>query len=214
MSNNATDPDRAPAERPPSDERDTESFTDLLQQPRNGQESPTDVDDGECLESEAENQPETGTAGPMAEEVASLSDDLANARQDASLDVDTSPPEATTDDGETMTGIYAVEDGHVRFDAIAAYESLGEPGYTLPGDRQVSERVRLEVIRTDDDGNEIDRETITRAKQPPEATVRDWAALIRNGPTELADVEARPYQDWSDAEMQERVDAELRGGRE
>jgi hypothetical protein len=210
MSNNATDPDRAPAERPPSDERDTESFTDLLQQPGSDEEGGADGDDGD----EAATDAETGTASPMAEEVASLSDDLANAREDASLDVDTSPSEATTDEGETMTGIYAVEDGDVRFDAIAAHESLGEPGYTLPGDEQVSERVRLEVIRTDDDGNEIDRETITRAKQPPEATVRDWAALIRNGPTELGDVEARPYQDWSDAEMQERVDAELRGGRE
>lgn len=55
-------------------------------------------------------------------------------------------------------------------------------------------------------------EQVLRAAQPPEVTVRDWAALIRAGAAEFDDVAARPYQDWTDEEMRERVDAELRGG--
>jgi hypothetical protein len=180
MSRNRHDPDRAPPERPDTDP-DAERFGELLQQPGESEAEP-----------DAADEQSAATASPLADEVADLGSELADAEPDDSLNADTSPPDATTDDGEDLTGLYQPDGEDVELGEIVDWR------FTDGTEEWV-------VLQTKD-------EQVQRKAATPEETVQDWVALIKAGAADFGDVEARPYQDWSDDEMQERVDAELRGG--
>lgn len=138
---------------------------------------------------EPDNQDTTTTASPMADE---LDDGFLDQLDDVEQDdhVETKVPVATDDDGRDLT-------------------ILTEPEADTIGDiidwRYSDTAEKWVVLQTKD-------EQVMRAAQSPEQTVQDWVALIRAGDWRLDDVEARPYQDWTDEQMRERVDAALRGG--
>lgn len=135
---------------------------------------------------------EPATASPLADEVSDLADDLAAATRDESLNEDTSPPEAEAPDGTPLTNIHEVNTDEYQLGEIIDWRFTdAEENWVL--------------LETED-------EQVQRRAATPEETVQDWVALIRAGDARLRDVEPRPYQDWTAEQMQERVDAELRGG--
>lgn len=135
---------------------------------------------------------ESQTASPIADEVADLDEQLANAEPGDSLNQDTSPPEAKAPDGTPLTNIHQADAEEHQLGEIIDWR------YTGPEEEWV-------ILQTED-------EQVQRQAATPEQTVQDWVALIRAGGASLRDVEPRPYQDWTAEEMQQRVDAELRGG--